>query len=57
LNREIGSTLFVVTHDMDLASRCKVRIELKDGEIASIEGNPRADATKPLSVAGKGEKA
>lgn len=33
LNREKGITLVIVTHDHDLASKCKRIIELKDGEI------------------------
>lgn len=33
LNREKGITLIIVTHDKDLADKCKRVIELKDGEI------------------------
>lgn len=35
LNREKGITLIVVTHDPDLAAKCRRVIELKDGEIVS----------------------
>jgi len=35
LNRESGSTLIVVTHDPDVASRCSRRIELHAGRIVS----------------------
>lgn len=38
LNKEIGCTLFVVTHDYELAERCKVQISLKDGQITNIKG-------------------
>lgn len=38
LNRELGITLLVVTHDQDLASRCPKSIELRDGEILSSRG-------------------
>lgn len=31
-------TLVIVTHDSDLASRCDIRIHLKDGKIDLIEG-------------------
>jgi putative ABC transport system ATP-binding protein len=35
LNRESGSTLVVVTHDPDVASRCASRVELHAGRIVS----------------------
>lgn len=38
LNKLEGSTLIIVTHDEDLAKKCDMRIYLKDGEIAKIEG-------------------
>jgi putative ABC transport system ATP-binding protein len=50
LNRELGSTLFIVTHDEDLARKCTMRINIKDGEVLSIEGNPKADPTEPITV-------
>lgn len=37
LNKKLGSTLCIVTHDDDLAKKCDVQIVLKDGEIASIK--------------------
>ena len=37
LNREKGITLVIVTHDPDLAKKCKRIIELKDGEIIKDE--------------------
>jgi putative ABC transport system ATP-binding protein len=37
LNREKGITLVIVTHDNDLASKCRRIIELKDGEIIGDE--------------------
>lgn len=38
LNKTIGSTLFIVTHDHDLAARCKIQVMIKDGKIESIKG-------------------
>jgi putative ABC transport system ATP-binding protein len=38
LNREFGSTLLVVTHDPDVASRCSRRVELRAGRIAAQSG-------------------
>jgi putative ABC transport system ATP-binding protein len=35
LNREFGSTLVVVTHDPEVASRCGRRVELRAGCIAA----------------------
>ncbi len=35
LNREKGIALIIVTHDSDLAKKCKRRIEMKDGKIIS----------------------
>jgi putative ABC transport system ATP-binding protein len=35
LNREKGIALIIVTHDTDLAKKCKRQIEMKDGRITS----------------------
>lgn len=37
-NKELGSTLVIVTHDADLALKCDMRIYIKDGKIERIEG-------------------
>lgn len=39
LNKKAGTTLIVVTHDDDLASRCDRQIVLKDGSIVSDSGH------------------
>jgi putative ABC transport system ATP-binding protein len=41
LNRERGVTLIIVTHDADLASRCDIRVHLKDGAIEHIEDDSK----------------
>jgi putative ABC transport system ATP-binding protein len=41
LNMTIGCTLFIVTHDHDLAKKCQVQISIKDGQIESIHGLPK----------------
>lgn len=46
LHREQGSTLVIVTHDTDLAARCDVQINIKDGKIASISGQKAAPKRK-----------
>lgn len=55
LNREMGSTLFIVTHDTELAARCKMRIEIKDGKLVSIDGEQKAKPSEPLKIE-KGRK-
>jgi len=35
LNRDKGITLVIVTHDPDLAQRCKRSVEMKDGQIVA----------------------
>lgn len=36
LNKKLGSTLIIVTHDHDLAEKCDTQIYLKDGRIQKI---------------------
>ncbi len=38
LNKKLGCTLCIVTHDDELAERCKIRIQVKDGEVVSMTG-------------------
>jgi putative ABC transport system ATP-binding protein len=38
LNRELGTTLVLVTHDRAIAQRCERRITIEAGRIASQEG-------------------
>jgi len=38
LNKNLGSTLIIVTHDHDLAARCKMQVRIKDGKIESVKG-------------------
>ncbi len=33
LNKKLGCTLIIVTHDLELAQRCRMQIHMKDGEI------------------------
>lgn len=39
LNKTIGNTLCIVTHDDELAAKCQIQITLKDGRIISIRDN------------------
>jgi len=38
LNKKLGCTLIIVTHDEDLASKCEMKIYMKDGEVKEIVG-------------------
>jgi len=46
LNKQSGSTLIIVTHDSDLASKCDIQIYVKDGKIDRIDGMPAVAAQK-----------
>jgi putative ABC transport system ATP-binding protein len=36
LNKQLGSTLIIVTHDHELAARCNVQVSLLDGKLQKI---------------------
>jgi len=36
LNKKLGTTLIIVTHDVQLAARCKYQVIIKDGKIERI---------------------
>lgn len=37
INKTMGSTLVIVTHDSELAGRCQIQVRLKDGKIEDIK--------------------
>ena len=41
LNKRLKCTLVIVTHDADLASKCDVRVHMKDGRIDKISGKAK----------------
>lgn len=53
LNKTLGSTLVIVTHDHDLANRCQVKIELQDGKIKTITKARTAGAAQQISTGAK----
>jgi putative ABC transport system ATP-binding protein len=42
LNKTLGATLVMVTHDHDLANRCDAQIHVSDGKITKITGKKEA---------------
>lgn len=38
LNRELGTTLILVTHDRNLANLCQRHVELDDGRLKTVQG-------------------
>nr|MBP9738162.1 ABC transporter ATP-binding protein [Candidatus Saccharibacteria bacterium] len=50
LNKTLGATLIVVTHDSDLASRCQIQINIKDGKITEIKNKGKV---KTVAVSGR----
>lgn len=46
LNKEKGITLILVTHDSDLARRCKRRIYLKDGQVVDYSRGKKKSKSK-----------
>ena len=46
-NREQGVTLIIVTHDPELAAKCDILVQIKDGTIESVEQKQsRTEATQ-----------
>lgn len=46
LNKTLDATLCIVTHDPELADRCQIQINLKDGQIMSMKDSTKKTATK-----------
>ena len=43
-NKENGVTLIIVTHDADLAAKCDIQINIKDGRVESIRDTNEVEA-------------
>lgn len=50
LNKTLGLTLIVVTHDPELAARCQMQISLKDGQVVSVKQKASAARRKAVQV-------
>lgn len=46
LNKKLGCTVIIVTHDDELADRCQIQISIKDGEIQKITDKKAAKRAK-----------
>jgi putative ABC transport system ATP-binding protein len=53
LNREHGTTLLLVTHDVNLASRCERRLSLASGRLVGDERTAHAKAAAPTLAAAR----
>ncbi len=53
LNKKLGCTVCVVTHDSDLASRCQMQISIKDGKVVSVDEHVKKSVKKPRAIAKK----
>ena len=49
LNREIGTTLVLVTHDNELAKKCERQLQMQAGELTEITVSPAATEQKDLA--------
>lgn len=50
-NKKNGVTLIIVTHDNDLAAKCDIQVNIKDGKIESIRDTK--DVTSPRQSTGR----
>lgn len=46
LNKNLGCTLCIVTHDEELAAKCQIQVVIKDGSIVSIKNKNSAKRPK-----------
>jgi putative ABC transport system ATP-binding protein len=50
LNKTLGITVIIVTHDHELAARCQLQISLKDGEIVSVKDSTASKKSPKAKV-------
>lgn len=51
LNKRLGATLIIVTHDSELAARCDMQVSIKDGRVSGVS---HGEQKKPSSRKRKG---
>jgi putative ABC transport system ATP-binding protein len=49
-NKKNGVTLIIVTHDPDLAAKCDMQINIKDGKVESIRDLKKAPQNSPTKT-------
>lgn len=49
MNKRLGATLIIVTHDHELAARCQIQIQIKDGKIVSIKQPAKRTASRRVA--------
>jgi len=42
MNKTLGATLIIVTHDEDLAAKCNIKITMKDGQVLSVNNQNKS---------------
>jgi putative ABC transport system ATP-binding protein len=47
LNKKLGCTLVLVTHDAELAARCQMQVQLRDGRVLGSTGDARGGTPMP----------
>lgn len=52
-NKDKGVTLIIVTHDPELAAKCDMQINIKDGKVESVVDTKKKVATKAKTVSNK----
>ena len=48
LNKRLGVTLVIVTHDADIAAQCKRQVRISDGELVATSLRKRAPSTQEI---------
>lgn len=47
-NKKSGTTLVIVTHDVELARKCSMQVHIKDGQIEAIKGGSAPTQAAPV---------
>lgn len=46
LNKKLGCTLIIVTHDPELAQKCQMQVQLKDGRVTTVQRSQKETAKR-----------
>lgn len=53
-SKENNATLIIVTHDHEIAAKCDIQIQIKDGKVISVEQASKKKSKKPKKIEVKG---